>query len=143
MTPLYARVLEHRGWWAFGAFVVPGPLSPVHPGSSVHLQSIQHAAFSDAPAALPERQDGPVLRSSCPPKPGPEPRHPLQRVNNEWQDSVSKKTFPTVNPATGEVIGHVAEGDWADVDRAVKAAWEAFRGGSPWHGMDTSERSGC
>uniref|UniRef100_A0A5F8ALB8 aldehyde dehydrogenase (NAD(+)) n=1 Tax=Macaca mulatta TaxID=9544 RepID=A0A5F8ALB8_MACMU len=61
-------------------------------------------------------------------------------INNEWQDAVSKKTFPTVNPTTGEVIGHVAEGDRADVDLAVKAAREAFRLGSPWRRMDASER---
>uniref|UniRef100_A0A673V5K7 Aldehyde dehydrogenase 1 family member B1 n=1 Tax=Suricata suricatta TaxID=37032 RepID=A0A673V5K7_SURSU len=61
-------------------------------------------------------------------------------INNEWQDAASKKTFPAVNPTTGEVIGHVAEGDRADVDRAVKAAREAFRLGSPWRRMDASER---
>lgn len=32
-------------------------------------------------------------------------------INNEWRDAVSKKTFPTINPATGEVICEVAEGD--------------------------------
>lgn len=32
-------------------------------------------------------------------------------INNEWRDAVSKKTFPTINPATGEVICQVAEGD--------------------------------
>lgn len=32
-------------------------------------------------------------------------------INNEWHDAVSKKTFPTINPATGEVICQVAEGD--------------------------------
>lgn len=32
-------------------------------------------------------------------------------INNEWHDAVSKKTFPTVNPSTGDVICHVAEGD--------------------------------
>ncbi|XP_074059652.1 aldehyde dehydrogenase X, mitochondrial isoform X2 [Macrotis lagotis] len=61
-------------------------------------------------------------------------------INNEWRDAVSKKTFPTVNPSTGEVITHVAEGDKADVDLAVKAAREAFRLGSPWRQMDASER---
>ncbi|KAM9642244.1 LOW QUALITY PROTEIN: aldehyde dehydrogenase X, mitochondrial [Trichechus inunguis] len=61
-------------------------------------------------------------------------------INNEWQDAVSKKTFPTVNPTTGEVIGHVAKGDQADVDQAVKAAHEAFRLGYPWRRMDASER---
>lgn len=70
----------------------------------------------------------------------PDIRYSQLFINNEWQDAVSKKTFPTVNPTTGEVIGHVAEGDRADVDRAVKAAREAFRLGSPWRRMDASER---
>lgn len=34
----------------------------------------------------------------------------------------------------------MAEGDWADVDLAVKAARAAFRLGSPWRRMDASER---
>lgn len=74
------------------------------------------------------------------PIPNPEIRYNQLFINNEWQDAVSKKTFPTVNPTTGEVIGHVAEGDRADVDLAVKAAREAFRLGSPWRRMDASER---
>ena len=48
-------------------------------------------------------------------------------INNEWHNSVSGKTFPTLNPATGEPIIQVQEGDKADVDKAVKAATEAFR----------------
>lgn len=32
-------------------------------------------------------------------------------INNEFVDSVSKKTFPTINPATEEIICEVAEGD--------------------------------
>ncbi|KAM4567637.1 aldehyde dehydrogenase, mitochondrial-like [Fundulus diaphanus] len=61
-------------------------------------------------------------------------------INNEWQDAVSGKTFPTINPSTGEVICQVAEADQADVDKAVKAAHNAFRLGSPWRLMDASER---
>ncbi|MGH0151608.1 UNVERIFIED_CONTAM: hypothetical protein FKN15_020770 [Acipenser sinensis] len=61
-------------------------------------------------------------------------------INNEWHDAVSKKTFPTVNPSTAEVICQVAEGDKADVDKAVKAAKEAFGLGSPWRRMDASHR---
>uniref|UniRef100_G1QGJ8 aldehyde dehydrogenase (NAD(+)) n=1 Tax=Nomascus leucogenys TaxID=61853 RepID=G1QGJ8_NOMLE len=34
-------------------------------------------------------------------------------INNEWHDAISRKTFPTVNPSTGEVICQVAEGDKA------------------------------
>ncbi len=60
-------------------------------------------------------------------------------IGGKWVDSVSGKTFPTLNPATGEVICQVAEGDKADVDRAVKAARKAFEEG-PWPKMNASER---
>ncbi|KAL9987674.1 hypothetical protein ACROYT_G002020 [Oculina patagonica] len=61
-------------------------------------------------------------------------------INNEFVDSVSGKTFPTVNPVNEEKICDVAEGDKADVDKAVKAASEAFKLGSPWRTMDASQR---
>ena len=61
-------------------------------------------------------------------------------INNDWCDSVSGKTFPTINPATGAKICDVQEGDKADVDKAVKAAREAFKLGSPWRTMDASQR---
>lgn len=55
-------------------------------------------------------------------------------------DAASGKTFETLNPATGEVIAHCAEGDAADVNRAVEAAREAFALGSEWRRMDASYR---
>ncbi|XP_074064422.1 aldehyde dehydrogenase 1A1-like [Macrotis lagotis] len=61
-------------------------------------------------------------------------------INNEWHDSVSGKKFPVINPATEEKICDVEEGDKEDVDKAVKAAREAFQIGSPWRKMDASER---
>ena len=60
-------------------------------------------------------------------------------INNQWVDSASGKTFPTVNPATGTEICRVAEADAADVDKAVQAAREAFDKG-PWRKMAASER---
>src|SRR5213595_1736642 len=60
-------------------------------------------------------------------------------IGGKWLDSVSGKTFPTLNPATGETISSVAEGDKADVDLAVKAARKAFEEG-PWPKMSASER---
>src|SRR5437763_2052997 len=60
-------------------------------------------------------------------------------IGGRWVDSVSGKTFPTVNPATGDVICQVAEGDKADIDLAVKAARKAFESG-PWPKMSASER---
>ena len=43
-------------------------------------------------------------------------------INNEWVDAASGKTFETTNPANGDVITKVQEGDKADIDKAVKAA---------------------
>jgi aldehyde dehydrogenase (NAD+) len=60
-------------------------------------------------------------------------------IGGKWVDSVSGKAFPTVNPANGEVICQVAEGDKADVDKAAKAARKAFEEG-PWPKMNASER---
>src|ERR1700682_1171481 len=60
-------------------------------------------------------------------------------IGGKWLDSVSGKTFETLNPATGEVICQVAEGDKADIDLAVKAARKAFEEG-PWSQMNASER---
>src|SRR5881392_2749913 len=60
-------------------------------------------------------------------------------IGGKWQDSVSGKTFATVNPTTGETICQVAEGDKADVDLAVKAARKAFEQG-PWSKMSAAER---
>ncbi len=60
-------------------------------------------------------------------------------IGGKWLDSVSGKTFDTINPATGEVICQVAEGDKADVDLAVKAARKAFEEG-PWPKMSAAER---
>ena len=43
------------------------------------------------------------------------------------------------NPATGETLAQVAEGDREDINRAVKAARKAFEDG-PWSTMTSSER---
>ena len=46
-------------------------------------------------------------------------------IDGKWVDSASGKTFETLNPATGDVIANVAEGDKADVDKAAKAGLAA------------------
>lgn len=61
-------------------------------------------------------------------------------INNEWHKSASGETFPTINPSTGEIITEVQKGTKADVDRAVDAAYTAFKLGSPWRTMDASQR---
>ena len=60
-------------------------------------------------------------------------------VNGKWVEAASGKTFPVYNPATGEVMAKVAEGDREDIDRAVKAARKAFESG-PWPAMTASDR---
>ena len=60
-------------------------------------------------------------------------------INGKWVEAASGKTFPTYNPATGEVLSRVAEGDKEDIDRAVKAARAAFESG-PWSKITPSER---
>src|SRR5215469_2349118 len=60
-------------------------------------------------------------------------------IGGKWVESVSGKTFATYNPATGEVLAHVAEGDKPDIDLAVKAARKAFESG-PWPSMSPSDR---
>ena len=60
-------------------------------------------------------------------------------IGGKWIEAASGKTFPTYNPATGEVLAHVAEGDSADVDKAVTAARNAFECG-PWRRLTVSER---
>jgi phenylacetaldehyde dehydrogenase len=59
-------------------------------------------------------------------------------INGKWVEAASGKTFPTYNPATGEVLSRVAEGDKEDINRAVKAARAAFDG--PWSKITPSER---
>jgi len=74
--------------------------------------------------------------------PAPEPvaiRQTRLLINGQWVDAASSKTFETLNPATGEVIARVAEGDAEDIDRAVKAARAAFEKGS-WRRMSGRER---
>ncbi len=60
-------------------------------------------------------------------------------INGRWVDAASGKTFPTYNPATGDTLSRVAEGDKEDIDRAVKAARVAFEKG-PWSRITPSER---
>jgi len=60
-------------------------------------------------------------------------------INGKWVEAKSGKTFPTYNPATGEVLARVAEGESADIEEAVKSARTAFETG-PWRKMTPSQR---
>lgn len=61
-------------------------------------------------------------------------------IANAWADAQAGATFPTVNPATGEVITQVAEARAEDVDRAVQAAREAMKNAA-WRRMSAHRRA--
>ena len=61
-------------------------------------------------------------------------------IANAWADAASGATFPTTNPATGEVIAQVAEARAEDVDRAVEAARGAMKD-PEWRRMDAHRRA--
>ena len=60
-------------------------------------------------------------------------------IDGKWVPASTGKTFDSIDPATGEVLARVAEGEKADIDLAVKAARRAFESG-PWPKMSASER---
>jgi phenylacetaldehyde dehydrogenase len=60
-------------------------------------------------------------------------------INGQWTEAASGKTFETPNPATGQTLARIAEGDAEDIDRAVRAARNAFDDG-PWGRLTPSER---
>ncbi|KAL7259905.1 hypothetical protein ACSBR1_005715 [Camellia fascicularis] len=60
-------------------------------------------------------------------------------INGNFVDSISGKTFGTIDPRTGEQIARIAEGDKEDADLAVKAARVAFNHG-PWPHLSGSAR---
>src|SRR5205814_10588732 len=63
-------------------------------------------------------------------------------INGQWVSSTSGKTFPTINPSTGEVITQVAEADAPDVDKAVSAARAAFETGA-WRNKLSASQPGA
>ncbi|XP_031686794.1 retinal dehydrogenase 2-like [Oncorhynchus kisutch] len=98
----------------------------------------------ELPGEVKTDADAAALMASLQLMPSPVPNAEIKYtkifINNEWQDSVSGKTFPVYNPASGEQICEVQEAEKADVDKAVQAARLAFTLGSVWRRMDASER---
>lgn len=60
-------------------------------------------------------------------------------IDGEWVDSASGDRFPTVNPATGDTLAHVALGAGEDIDAAVDAARVAFDDGR-WANLSPRDR---
>ncbi len=61
-------------------------------------------------------------------------------INGEWVESRSGKVRDCINPATGEVICTVTEGDVNDARIAVAAAKESFYETRLWRDMDSQAR---
>jgi aldehyde dehydrogenase (NAD+) len=59
-------------------------------------------------------------------------------IDGKSVPALSGRRFETRNPATGALLANVADGDAADVDRAVKAARAALSG--PWSKLKPAER---
>ncbi|MBX6395382.1 MAG: NAD-dependent succinate-semialdehyde dehydrogenase [Alicyclobacillaceae bacterium] len=59
-------------------------------------------------------------------------------IDGRWAEAEGGKTFEVFNPATGEVVGEVADASPADVERAIEAADRAFAG---WAALTARERS--
>lgn len=64
--------------------------------------------------------------------------HKQLLIDGQHVESVSGRSFKTLNPATEQVIATISEGNEVDVDRAVAAARRAFEG--PWSTMRAAER---
>jgi len=60
-------------------------------------------------------------------------------IGSERPQAADGRTFATLDPATGREIARVPHAGAEDVDRAVRAAREAFEGG-PWSTIAPSER---
>ncbi|WP_170337190.1 aldehyde dehydrogenase [Ruegeria arenilitoris] len=60
-------------------------------------------------------------------------------IDGKFVDAASGKTFDSINPANGEVLAQVAEGDAEDINRAVAAGRKAFEDGR-WSRMAPGDR---
>ena len=59
-------------------------------------------------------------------------------IGGRWQPASSGRSFECTDPATGDLLTHIAEGDATDIDLAVAAARQAFDG--PWRKTKPFER---
>ncbi len=64
--------------------------------------------------------------------------YPELFIDGAWVAPHSGATYSSIDPSTGEPWAEIAQGDAADVDRAVEAARKALRG--PWSRLTASRR---
>lgn len=90
-----------------------GGLRPIPPSSSLMSHSSSNGSATSTPPSAKRSKNSTMTIDV----------HQIETrlfINNEFVNSVSGKTFKTINPATEEVICEVQEGDAADVDKAVR-----------------------
>lgn len=63
-------------------------------------------------------------------------------IDGAWVSASDGNTFESTNPASGKVWARIPEATTDDVDRAVRAADQAFNAG-PWAVMSPTERGHC
>ena len=61
-------------------------------------------------------------------------------IDGQWVESESGKTRNSINPANGEVLAVITEGDASDAHRAIAAAKKSFYETREWRDMDSQSR---
>ena len=61
-------------------------------------------------------------------------------IDGQWMNSFSEEIIESINPANGQVTGVIYSATEADVNKAVKAARDAFDHG-PWRDVTRKERA--
>ncbi len=59
-------------------------------------------------------------------------------IDGQWREGAAGRSFEVLNPATGEVVGHVARAEASDIDEALVAAERAFPG---WRDTSAFDKS--
>ena len=60
-------------------------------------------------------------------------------IGGNWVTSAGGETFEVLDPSNNSLLAKVAKGGEEDINRAVKAARQAFENG-PWRKLTSSER---
>src|ERR1700761_3255170 len=101
--------------------------------NSSNISTVRHSAHIARRDIMAVTQAVPLTRH-----PYADGSYKQMLIDGKWVDAASGKRFETHNPATGELLATVAEGDAEDINRAVAAARRAFEG--PWSKATPFER---
>jgi acyl-CoA reductase-like NAD-dependent aldehyde dehydrogenase len=108
--------------------------------SATEVEEAESAEAPEPRRVAPKKEDGYVETQQIKPPESGEVREYRMLVGGEWVEALSGKTFESINPYTGRVWATAPEAAEEDVDRAVRAAREAFDEG-PWGKMTGTQRA--